>query len=102
MTKTGIVFPITIFGSQERKGIELITEVRLRVSDWSQDWEDRHWNQPKRRRRKSGPQSQEVRDSGKGSQEEAEPEAGRAERWGRSSAGREVGWACLASPDRTG
>lgn len=49
MTKTGTVFPITIFGSQERKGIELITEVRLRVSDWSQDWEDRHWNQPKRR-----------------------------------------------------
>lgn len=36
-----------------------------------------------------------MRDSGKGSQEEAEPEAGRAERWGRSSAGREVGWACL-------
>lgn len=42
MNKTGIVFPITIFGFQERKDIELITEVRPGASNWSQGWEDRH------------------------------------------------------------
>lgn len=42
MNKTGIVFPITVFESQERKDIELITKVRLGASNWSQDWENRH------------------------------------------------------------